>query len=507
MQAIGLSGPNTGKPIPKLEMERRMQQSLNDKMKNQEMQQLNQRVTNTTRRRRNANRWRLHPNANPRGFTPTRGRGRRNNNNNNRTIVGLGLRPYALHHTIKQQSIDYAEAVVCPFNQAAIGSLRPDEVTNTAPATDKVQGVVPITAINQVFQSPAVQDVWPGVTLTGIMFFLMPRSNKSGFWEARSITNINTQRDEIKPTVNSVGLDPTLTSNNEETRYNLGWPYVLCASFLGSNGLYYCYAPAVTGTTNPINLATGYNTLRSTRMNLIYDNFNSLRILGMGLKVWSNAPPIQTGGYTWGGEISLQDLYRAMTATNDGLSSQVIQDAIKNRSQYSGLDGVTLRYNTVVEPIQTKIKEVYIDDIIRKSSDTNYEGSAQQNYITQVDAYEITKATELQSKDLATNSTLVPCLVWQFGSGNYYDLTFNSIWHLEGRTVGSCPFELSSEIIDPNIKHLDKFLRSTAFPITAKGHSFRKFIEKAQKIVGRASHFATNSHRIIKLIEEFLGKI
>jgi len=425
-----------------------------------------QRVTNTTRRRRRGQNNRNNPNRNPRGFFPTpgRGRGRGRNNNANRAIVGMNMKPYALHHTIKQATIDYAEAVVCPFNPAAIGSVRPDEVTNTSPATDKLQGLINISAINIAFETPAVQAVWPGVTLTGIMMWIMPRSNKSGLMDASTVNDINAGTEEVIPIVNSVGLDANLTvqATNE---YNLAYPYILCITFLGSNGNYYAYAP--TSSNTPILLIRGYNTISTTRINSINDNFNSLRLLGAGLKVWSNAPPIQTGGFVWGGEMAIQDFYKAFTTSVGGLSSQNIQDALKNRTQYSALDGVTARYNTVVEPVQKKLAEVYIKNVRKKRVEAQVTGGGN-TYTTDIDAYEVPKNIELQSKDLATNSTLVPALVWQFGA-QQYDITFNMIAHIEGRTVGTCPFELSSEIIDPNLLHLDKILRSTAFPITAKG--------------------------------------
>jgi hypothetical protein len=417
-------------------------------------------------------------------------------------LVDLNMRTFDLSHALHNATLDYAEAVVCPFAPRALGAMRPDDVSATSPATDKLQGVLPlVNLVAGAFGSAPVQAVWPGVTMIGVCVFLLPRSSQAGFFDARSSTTVSPGTVVIDPLINVKTINSTFGSVQDD-QFGPAYAYTIGVTYLGSNGLYYGYSPPASN--EPITLFRGYNSILTTRIGLVAENFNSLRILGNGIKIWSNAPPINTGGYTWGGEIAMQDLYRAFTGD---ITSNTIQDSLKHRTQYSGLDGVTLRYNSIVEQQQLRLNEVYLTDVKRVSQTIVYDGDGD-DFEAGIDGYSAPPESQWQSKDLATVSTLVPCAVWQFSDTNsLYDLSFNSIFHLEGRTVGVCPFENSTEVVDPNIEHLDKFLRHHAFPISAKGHSFKTFIEKARKITGKITAGATRAAMITQLLEKFLASI
>jgi hypothetical protein len=461
------------------------------------------------------------------------GQQRRNNNNNNNNqrgrrrqqrrrgrgrgrqrgsiMVDMRYEPYALHHCIKPETIAYAESVVCPFNMKGLGSVRPDEVHTTAAATDKLQVIIPFTTLATYVQENAnVQNYWPGLELQGVAVWFMPRCTQAG-WLDSKLTSSTDSEVTVETKVTNFGLSSTFKGSLDlDTKYPIFNPalcYTIGLAFLGTNGRFYGYGQVNESPPATLKIFEGYNTIQTTRINLLIENFSALRVNGVGMKLWTNAPPINTGGYCFGGEMALQDLYSALAGDNNALTSLTIQDGIKHRAKYQAVDGVTTRYNSLVEKKQSVIQDVYLEGIQRQPDAEQVALSPSDDIFILRDLYVIPNEYEYQSKDLASQSTLVPIQVWQFGTNTPYDLSFESIFHLEGRTVGNCPFEVQQEHVDPYLDHLDKILRSPAFPVVSKGHTFKHFIEKAKQIVGRGHKEMTNLVRIAKLVEEFLGKV
>jgi len=396
--------------------------------------------------------------------------------------------------------------VICPFDRKAIGSIRPDYVHATAAATDKAQFVVPYTKLQEYMAQAAAQKQYPGVTFTGVMMWFNPRCTQAGWFDGDLVTSGNTKV-EMAPSVYTFMLNSTFNAGSVDTGsttdfFGPAYAYTIGFTLLGSDGNFYGYSDP--GGDVDVFIFYGYNTITTTRMDLIDQNFNAIRVLGAGMKLWTNAPPINTGGYVFGGELALQDLYSALHKESNAFTATSIQDGLKHRNRYQAIDGVTVRYNPLAEQRQLALQEVYVDDIKRLVIAHEL---PEDNHLVGIDNYTIPNELEMQSKDLATQSTMVPVMIWQFGTNASYDLSFDSIMHVEGRTVGNCPFEVQQEIVDPNIEHLDKILRSHKFPTSAKGHSFKTFLEHAKRLSGKGARTLANATRIAKLVEEFLGKI
>lgn len=427
-------------------------------------------------------------------------------------IFGLGQSEYTLAECINKATIDYAEAVVCPFNPRGLGAIRPDEVMSTSAGTDKLQLIIPYTKLQEAAADPNVQQVYPNLSFIGVAMWFNPRCAQAGWFDAQS-TEEEKAYTMVKTKVGHRSLNSTLTvaggtAGIKDGGYGPAYAYTIGFALLGNDGRFYAYTPLIEGLGEPsTTLIRGYNTISTTRIDLVDQNFTSIRVLGTGMKLWSNAPPIQTGGYAFGGEIALQDLYQIIAGENNSLTSQSVQDALKHRTKYLALDGVTTRYNSIAEMKSKVMQEVYIQDInVNTVEGSSSLGPTDDLYYAE-DEYTITNETEFMSKDLASQSTMVPIIVWQYGSNDPYDLSFESIIHVEGRTVGNCPFEIQQELVDPNLEHLDKFLRHSLFPISARGHSFRTFLEKAKKMVGKGNATMANVVRIGALLEKFLGDI
>jgi hypothetical protein len=409
-------------------------------------------------------------------------KGRRGTN-----IKGLRNR-YTLVDTLSQPAISYAEAVVCPFEDKAIGCRRPDGQVGTVGATDKLVGLFNMKQVAIDFEAST------SVALTGFILTLLPRSLAVG-WLRGGLFSGTLGTEHIIPVLSIQELDTDLrgfaTSAYDSV---ISDAYCLLFTILGADGSFYRYNCEAGLTSSEFTV--GINLIRTPRMLSIKTNFDTLRLLGAGIKLWPNSAPISTGGHVYSGAFRLRDLYEMLAGLSQtSISGFNIESALKdNYKTFAGLDGTTVRYNPLIEPKQLNLQQLQLN-----FKAVTYEITAG---IYQT-LYEYNEILPNQVHDLASANAFVPMVIWRYGNEAVYDVTFSMVAHVEGATDGVCPFEAEAPISEHNLDHLDKFLKSDLFARYVAGHSFVPFYMKAKEIAASVTKGTAKILKMFKLLENY----
>jgi hypothetical protein len=412
----------------------------------------------------------------------------------------------------------YAESVVHPFGNNAIGATLPDRFQELViPITDALE--FDLTPGNLNYPGgPADWQQEAGVQLTGVFMWFQPRCIASGTIANRNATG--TGQAGLLNINAFIPVDDTFSlSSGAEilTAYQLcitgmwtysgglnGVPAIAFGLFNGGTEAYDFFAPA-------------YLALQYSRFDNIASNCDKLRILGAGLKVWSEQAPINTGGYSIGGWITLEDIRQAMTRNQDltavtpGALASIVP-SIKYRVRTPGVKGSTVRYSSLqtseqIEPEYPLVPSRLFNVDIQTASDTDVTTSP--FIIDEV------KTADLAVNDLITPGSFVPCIYWHFNVTdstsnenvtNTYTLKIMSMVHSEGTPTGNCPFMAGKSKVDPAVQHVKLMLENLEqFPPAAEGHSFKSFVSKAAHIVGKISKFASKTSQIMQLVDKAFG--
>jgi hypothetical protein len=433
---------------------------------------------------------------NRRGRRRGRGRGgriRNGRNNINYNIRSLQGVQYSLNETLTKEALCYSEAVVCPFADEAVGCKRPDGQIGTTPCTDRYSGLLGLVEQSQHFSPPS------GASISGICISFIPRSLAVNWIRG------NIDDGKCKPYLSILELDSNLNGivndiqSGSKYRSVVSDPYCLLYTILGSDGKFYRFDTVPGDFT--LSFEEGINLIRTPRLNSIYNNFDTLRILGAGIKLWPNSAPVQTGGRVFSGSFRLSDFYDILGGGDldrSTVNATNLETALKdNYKTFVGLDGTTIRYNPLMDRKQLELQDMQINLFATTGEDD-------ENHYTE---YFLDSANTVQLYDLATPNCYAPVVIWRYGNETVYDITFRMVVHNEGGTDGVCPFEADAVISDHNILHLDKFLMSSHFDRYVKGHTFAKFINKAKKFVGHVQKGTAKAVQIINLIEKFAGML
>jgi hypothetical protein len=252
-------------------------------------------------------------------------------------------------------------------------------------------------------------------------------------------------------------------------------------------------------------------TIPYTRFDNIDSNCNKIRVLGAGLKLWSEEAPINTGGYSIGGWITLEDLFeqfelgiRSAPASdfpvvrNAGALSS-IQTKIKYSCRAPGVKGSTVRYSTLqdqeqLDPELPKLPQrlLVIDD-----QDTNNVAP-----ISLVSPQYINDApnSSMAIHDVIIPGSYVPCIYWSYNAETVYTLKLMSMVHSEATPDGNCPFTSGKCKMDPAIDAVRSIIEDPErFPAAVTGHSFTSFFKKASYIVAKVSNYASRFSKFMAL--------
>jgi hypothetical protein len=399
--------------------------------------------------------------------------------------------------------IRFCEAVVHPFGNAAIGATLPDRYQELViPLTDRLE----LDITPDLFNFPGLGADWTsdsGVQLSGVFFWFQPRSVGAGLIELTGT---------VPPYITNppaLTVDDTLSASNFATilnQYNLCFTGIWEVSYSGQAPVTYGFYQGDTVAA----IANTYVAIQYSRFDNIVNNCDKMRILGAGLKIWSEQAPINTGGYSVGGWITMEDIYTAMqldsalAAVNPG-SLKAIQPKIKFACRTPGVKGSTVRYSPLQTAEQSEPEYPTIPSRMFYVGDTEIPSNP---FYIQPNVN-----VDLGIHDVITPGSFVPCIFWQFNTTDestqasaIYTLKVMSMVHSEGTPTGESPFMSNKSNYDPSVEHVKMMLENPeVFPAATKGHSFKSFMSKAKRVVGRVSKFASKSVKLMNLVDKMLN--
>lgn len=336
---------------------------------------------------------------------------------------------------------------------------------------------------------PAASFAQSGIdTLGNVLIAFVPRSIAAGWWDWRASLSMNPiQFRDLQPDLSAVNTGvPNMASN----------PYVLLIA-TAVNGQWLALDAQTGGA------ISGYNSIQFARSDLCSSNVDSARIVGAGIKVWSDEAPINTGGTCYGGWTTVQALQATLGQQfgtgRTGTAPELFQDELLFRKIHQGVEGITVRYS----PLQSAEQEHFVsfqmpDNLVQ--------------YDTGVQDPSVTFGENFQPfvYDQVTPGTYVPCVVWNFGSGdsaNAYSLRVQAVAHLQCRPKPLSPFMQITPTPDPLYMHLASLLENKdAFPVAVTGHSFKKFMSKALKHAQTLFKHADDVSKFLGLASSFASR-
>lgn len=386
----------------------------------------------------------------------------------------------------------FANAVVHPFGKEAIGAIRPDDYnTVSLPVYDRI-----------------TMDLDPGLlfaannpmeTLDGYAIVLAPRCLAAGWTHTAAQGAVTVA--EV-PCISSNG-DLTLSEIRNENEGNNYWQmseqYSLLVMALGTIGGVYnqwaYYSFDNTMRSSPVNRPGAsvpkgaLNAIRFNRYNQYVDNADGGRIIGAGLKVWSEAAPINTGGTCYGGWITQKDLFGCM-AGNTTKGTAGLLDQLAMRQHYRGVDGCTVRYSSCQGPLQQQYATNRINGITINQS-------------ANIDLPPATDGSGMYNQDVVLPGDYCPIVIWKFDDNtqaNTYSLRVEARCIVQAKPKGSCPFLSILPEYDMELDEVIAILSNPElFPIVAKGYSFKSFWRSLKHAV------ATTPVKMTRHIQKFIG--
>jgi hypothetical protein len=412
----------------------------------------------------------------------------------------------------------YAEAVVHPFGNGAYGATLPDRFQElVVPVTDSLE--FDLSPANLNYPSSIADWTQDDDTqLTGIFMWFQPRCLASG-----AITNRVLSGNTGAANTNAyIPVDDTFSESADDTILTA---YQLCITGLWTyNGNIVGVPPISFGLYNGGTQALeffvpAYLALQYSRFDNIASNCDKLRILGAGIKVWSEQAPINTGGYSIGGWMTLEDIRTAMARSetraplNPGNLSS-ISTSIKFRCRTPGVKGSTVRYSSLQSALQLRPQYPVVPQRLYQATfqDPNSSNPIYADALASPYVIDESKSSEIAVNDLMTPGSYVPVIYWHFNVSdssnndnvsNVYTLKVMSMVHSECTPTGTCPFMTGKSSADPAVEHVKLMLENVEqFPAAVSGHSFKSFVTKASHIVGKINKYASKTAKIMQLVEK-----
>jgi hypothetical protein len=404
--------------------------------------------------------------------------------------------------TLSDELIHFCEAVVHPFGGMAIGATLPDRYQELIiPMTDRLE----IDLTPDLFNLTGDWQTDDNVQLTGIFVWFQPRCLAAGGQDVFTESSASWARNPF------IGVDDTISTLDQSVHMN---QYNLCFTGIWDTVNESNNAPVTYGFYNE-NIESGpiaswYAAIQYTRFDNILANTDKMRILGSGIKMWSEEAPINTGGYSVGGWITFDDIVDALewgpsSDTPTGIPGPVrpgalkaIQPSIKFAKRTPGVKGSTVRYSCLQVPEQIESEYPKLPDraYVLEAGGTN--GAQPQRVV----------GTASAVNDVIVPGTYVPCIFWQFNTNDdgtsVYTIKLMSMVHSEGTPTGSSPFMSTHSACDNMANHVKTMLEDVeTFPVAASGHSFKSFLKKAGRVTSKVIKGAGSIAKIIALVDKF----
>jgi hypothetical protein len=238
------------------------------------------------------------------------------------------------------------------------------------------------------------------------------------------------------------------------------------------------------------------NAIRFSRFDKYAANVDGGRILGMGLKAWSEAPQITTGGSVYGGWTTHEDLYACFAVNSSTKNLASLQDILQHRQLFDGVDGCTVRYSNGQSPENDEYVIPHVLDYFVQNSNSSSAIGISPTYYNQ----------SYSQHDQVKVGDYIPMIVWKYNSAaaeDLYSIRVEARVHLQGRPLGSSPFSTIETKFDDNLMQVRRLLQDpTVFPIVVAGHSFGSFL----KTLGKVASFGWEHHKeIVELVKTAVG--
>lgn len=383
----------------------------------------------------------------------------------------------------------FVEAVTNPFDDGAIGAIMPDRwQPPTVPAHDRISlDLDPSLYVN------GVADGF--TTMSGFMIALVPRSLATGWLNSGGPSEVGVRAD-------FTNVDSDF---NRVTAVHQADQYCLMVSALGTTGLFpnptwSQIATQTSGMAPELVVIPGYNTFRFSKFEKMQQCCEKARIVGAGLKVWSDEAPINTGGTVYGGWMTAEDLIRSFDGTSK-IAPGNSQDLLTFRRHEQAVHGITVRYSPLQDPEQENFVDTHMGSEYVQVTYDPVDGAVQ--------SADAAVNLNLSVYDQVRPGTYIPCVVWRYNSATLddgYSLRVEARVHLQCNPNGECPFLSYTPKPDPIYATVVMMLENKElFPVAVKGHSFKKFITKVRSLAVKGSAMAGKVANFLALADKAVG--
>jgi hypothetical protein len=174
-----------------------------------------------------------------------------------------------------------------------------------------------------------------------------------------------------------------------------------------------------------------------------------------------------------------------------------VQDSLRYRHTFKGVDGVTVRYSPLQSSTQETFQPVYEDGLFDAYDFPGVPGDGRNTNV----------GIGVGTHDLIGASDYVPCVIWRYNNNtDVYSLRLEARVHLQAEPDGSCPFMTSTVVPDPNYTHLQLLLENKdAFPVVTKGQSFASFMAGVRKAVSAVDLGIKGARDVIGHVTKIAG--
>lgn len=482
------------------------------------------------RQRRNARNRRRRQQSQQRGCTNIRQQYKRNyeqeNKQEEKQDNPTAIERIQLNDVISDDLTQFCEAVVHPFGNNAVGAILPDRYQELVVATtDKLEFDLSPALFNQ----SGTWETDDNVKLLGVYMWFQPRCLSAGLadWYVYHDTAnfYNTYRNPF------VCIDPEMSTADQTGILNA---YNLCYTGIwhttGTNpppgGISYGFYNDLY--MNNGNIRGDYRAIEYTRFSNTDANLSKLRILGAGIKMWSEEAPINTGGYSVGGWMSLESIMEKVTwdeANNLPVSPGSLyasQAEIRFAKRTPGVKGSTVRYSPLQTSEQLECEYPSIPDRmfnVEAPAYAYYDDATSTGTVEETNNPVISpdNNTNMSTNDLTTPGSYVPVVFWAFNVlpttsaseklNGVYTIKVSSVVHCEGQPLGTCPFGSTKSKASPMANHVKTLLENPEqFPVAASGHSFKSFVSKAKHVITKISKGASHFAKFMAVFEKAMAE-
>lgn len=429
----------------------------------------------------------------PRAVARRTGRRKRNNNNKNnngkanRQMQGKpqnyidSIAEFSLHSVLSPPVLSFCEAVSNPFGAQAIGAVWPDNFDDMViPATDRLD--LDLTYNDVTADGSELTTGWQ---FNGIFVFFLPRCLAAGWIQSTESLPFIYNRNWLG--FSEGNIDMSIINN----LYNIGY----CGIF--TNGTETVLGIVVSGA--PV---AAVKFVQLNRFVPIYNTCARARVIGAGIKLWSEASPINTSGYCYGGLINHGNLISTIydEPTLD------VQQYFRFLKRFMGLGGCTVRYSPLQSPEQAEKETVKLPSSRYRLIDADGLATVTTNPAAVI-VYEQGVSSPAVN-DINKPGDYIPVIAWRFNPDESYALKLSVQVHVDCTPNGTNPFQIASVPSDPVMNNIAYFLANhEQFPMVAKGHSFTSFIKKARHVVAKGSKYASHFAKFMALLDKFGSQV